>query len=117
MNCDIPLHLRSALSKFRCSNFHLAVETGRYNKVNYNERVCLYCKSTGLDVVEDELHVFIKCEHYSDLRLRYIQKYLHSSNANVNFINMLTSNNNCVIKDVCTFLYYVLKRKRNDLVH
>ena len=117
LTCDMPLHLRSALSKFRCGNFQLAVETGRYVNVTYSERICVYCKSINVNSVEDELHVFLKCTHFSDLRVKYIQKYLNGHNELLNFINILRSNNECVIRNVCTFLYYVLKRKRNDHVH
>ncbi len=113
LNSDIPDLLRSSLSKFRCDNSNLAVETGRYNKVNYNERLCLFCKLNDKNVIEDEFHVLLKCERFSDLGLTYIQKYMTDLDPNVNFINIRKTSNDSTKKDVSTFLYYVLQHIRN----
>ena len=108
--CDIPIHLKSAFSKFRCSNFNLAVETGRYENVNYSERFCLYCMSRGISVTEDEWHVFYVCECYVDIRNEYIAKYLTKYHSINNFVSICQSSNVDVIKNVYLYLYYVHKR-------
>lgn len=59
----LPLKHRSAFSKFRCGVAPLRIETGRYENLNINERLCPFC-----DAVEDEKHVILKCNVYTDLR-------------------------------------------------
>ena len=43
------------LSKLRCGNHDLAIETGRYKKQAVEERLCLNCNK-----VEDELHFLME---------------------------------------------------------
>ena len=55
---------RSCLAKFRCGNAPIRLETGRYEGLPLDERICPVC-SEG---VEDETHVFTKCSLYIDIR-------------------------------------------------
>ena len=55
---------RSALGKFRCGVTPLRIETGRFERLPVDKRICFRC--TGL--VEDELHVVTVCPIYQDLR-------------------------------------------------
>ena len=59
----LPLNHRSAFSKFRCGVAPIRLETGRYEGLKVEERLCPFC-----NVVEDEIHVFLKCPVYNDLR-------------------------------------------------
>ena len=54
-----PKH-RTALSKFRCG-IARRIETGRYENLKENERVCPFC-----DCIEDEVHVLLYCNLYAD---------------------------------------------------
>jgi ssDNA-binding Zn-finger/Zn-ribbon topoisomerase 1 len=42
--------------KFRCGVAPLKIETGRYERKELNERLCINC-----DNLEDEKHVLLKC--------------------------------------------------------
>lgn len=55
---------RSALAKFRCGVAPLRIETGRYERLPPGERSCFNCAN----LIEDELHVLIRCPLYQDLR-------------------------------------------------
>ena len=57
-----PKH-RSALSKFRCGVAPIRIETGRYETLNENERVCPFC-----NCIEDEVYVLLYCNLYADVR-------------------------------------------------
>ena len=46
---------RISLSKFRLSSHDLAIEKGRYNNINRENRLCTYCK---MNVIENEFHFF-----------------------------------------------------------
>jgi hypothetical protein len=45
------------------SKAQLKIETGRYERKELNERLCINC-----DNLEDEKHVLLKCPLYGDLR-------------------------------------------------
>lgn len=64
--CKIPLPFshRSAFAKFRCGVAPLRIETGRYENVSVNERVCSVCTNE----VEDEAHVILRCPLYNNFR-------------------------------------------------
>ena len=64
VECNMERKYRRALALFRCGCAPIRIETGRYERLNINERVCMICK----DVVEDEKHVLTECPLYCDLR-------------------------------------------------
>ena len=59
---------RIAMTKLRLSGHRLEIETGRYNKTDVVERLCLYCQFTGQKTVEDEIHFLIRCPMLSEIR-------------------------------------------------
>ena len=59
----LPVMHRSAFAKFRCGVAPIKIETGRYENLDVNQRICPFCSS-----VEDEMHVILRCETYRDLR-------------------------------------------------
>ena len=55
---------RSALAKFRCGVAPIRLETGRYENLPVEDRMCPTCHSE----VETEEHVLIRCATYRDVR-------------------------------------------------
>ena len=53
----LPRKHRSALSKFRSGVAPLRLETGRYEGLEVDQRICPICHSS----VEDEKHVLLHC--------------------------------------------------------
>ena len=74
----LPYKHRSAFAKFRCGVAPLRLETGRYERLDIQLRVCPFCKNT----VEDELHVMTQCPIYEDIRN---ELYLRASAVDVCF--------------------------------
>ena len=60
----LPRKHRSALSKFRSGVAPLRLETGRYEGLEVDQRICPICHSS----VEDEKHVLLHCPLYVDFR-------------------------------------------------
>ena len=56
---------RSALAKFRYGILPRSVETGSFNVIPLEFRLCVFCDD---NVVEDEYHFFFSCNLYNDLR-------------------------------------------------
>ena len=59
----LPPRHRAAFSKFRCGVAPLRIETGRYEGLTEDMRLCPFCS-----IVENEVHAILKCHVYEDLR-------------------------------------------------
>ena len=53
VKCILGRQQRSAFARFRCGTAAIRIETGRYEGLLKNERICPVCEN----VVEDEYHV------------------------------------------------------------
>ena len=61
----IPKSQRSTFAKIRCGILQLRIESGRYNNINVEDRICELC---SLNEIEDEQHFVCSCTLYSVLR-------------------------------------------------
>ena len=77
----MPAKHRRALAKFRCGVAPLRIETGRYERLNVNQKICPICNAS----IEDERHVLFTCPFYSDLRSALFMK---ADEVNSNFRNL-----------------------------
>ena len=64
-----------ALTKFRLSSHDLAIERGRLEHIQRNNRLCRYC---NLNMVENEYHFLLVCPLYRDLRKKVLSEFLLS---------------------------------------
>ena len=56
---------RSALAQLRCGVLPLSIETGRFQSIPLELRLCTFC---SLHVIEDEVHFLLYCSFYNELR-------------------------------------------------
>ena len=63
--------MRKALVRFRISSHQLRIETGRYENIPPNERICHFCTSNK---IEDENHFWLDCKAYSQIRDIFFSK-------------------------------------------
>ncbi len=63
----LPKSQRSVFSKLRCGVLPLKIETGRFNAIDRENRICEFC---SLNEVEDEQHFVCRCTLYNDLRVK-----------------------------------------------
>lgn len=64
----VPFEQVKSLMRLRTGAHHLAIETGRWQGLNRDERLCTKCNG---GVVEDELHVLFECPFYDDVRAKF----------------------------------------------
>jgi hypothetical protein len=76
------------LSKFRCSNMKFPIETGRWQNIARNDRMCTF----GRENIGDEFHYLFICKHKSiaALRSKFIPKY-YTSNPTIHKMKELLS--------------------------
>ena len=63
--------LRKTLVKLRISCHKLRIETGRYDNIPRNERICNFC---NCNKIEDETHFLLDCPAYSQVRGIFFSK-------------------------------------------
>ena len=61
---------RKVMVMIRGGSNNLRIETGRWERVPVEERVCIFCER---GVVEDEYHFLCECEAWQEERLRVIK--------------------------------------------
>ena len=72
---------RQIITKIRCSDHSLEIESGRHQRIERHERLCKICTD---GVIEDEEHFLLRCKIYDSLRNKYhmghenIQDFLNS---------------------------------------
>ena len=79
----------------RLGTLPIRCNTGRYEKLLYNERLCTLC---SLNEVQDEYHLCIKCPSFDRIRKMYLPHWVtHCSR--YSFTKMLqTQNENIMFK-------------------
>ena len=90
------------LEKFRISLSRLRMSSRRWQKptaISFNERKWTLCLK-----LEDEFHFLLECSLYKDLRNKYVKKYSWKNTNMLTFIELTTSENETVIKNLSMFI-------------
>ena len=59
---------RRSITKLRCSDHPLEIETGRHRKIDRTER---FCKQCNVGAIETETHFLLECNKYDALRNKH----------------------------------------------
>ena len=70
---DLSFLCRKTLANFRCSSHNLQTEKGRHQNIEREYRFCPFCLERNVYTIEDELHFFMLCPMYNDLRNQYFK--------------------------------------------
>ena len=106
---------RSTIAQFRTGILPLRVETGRYQHIPPEDRLCLLC---DLNVVEDEYHMLYSCKCYDRLRRDLFEKVKLQI---LNFEILLNKEKTCIlmqenfIKYTAEFIFEAMRIRRNVL--
>ena len=73
---------RRSVSRYRCQCSGLRVDTGRFEQLSRDQRVCPFCHDCS---VEDVHHVLFDCPSYSNIRAEHPSLFQHTSVAS--FLN------------------------------
>ena len=89
--------------KFRCANFKLPIEVGRWRNISYENRYCSLCDS--LDVGNEYHYLFI-CKNHElvNLRKKYIPNYYIINPSIIKMNGLLSICNQKVTSKLCHFL-------------
>ena len=99
---------RTALSRFRTSAHSLRIETGRYENLPREQRLC---KSCTMNMIENEYHFLLVCPHYRDLRIKYFKPYYCHWPTLCKFESLLSSTSRNTIFRLAKFIYFANKKR------
>jgi hypothetical protein len=62
---NLNKRVRATYAQFRAGILPLAIETGRFQNIDLNNRLCMLCNETGERIIEDEFHFLCECKLYN----------------------------------------------------
>ena len=107
---------RSMIAKLRLGILAIRVETGRYNSINREERLCLGCNNED---VEDEHHVMFYCIVHSEIRSGLLDKARETKPNFMNFnddekLKFLSTNKN-IVRKTAMYIHEMLNKRQKIL--
>jgi hypothetical protein len=96
----LPCKWRKLFTKFRCRNFKLPIETGIFQNIPREDRICSLCNANQIG---DEYHFLLQCTSLSDERERLLKKYFCKYPSTFKFAQLLSSCGN-KLYDLCKFI-------------
>ena len=104
-----------SLSKFRCSNHDLAVESGRYKNIDVSDRICELCNLNGIIAIEDEYHFLLICPSYKNLRNNLIPIVFRQYPTFEKFIQLMKTDSVLMMKNIAIFINKSMEKRKELL--
>lgn len=99
------------ITKFRTNNHRLPIVAGRYANIPREERICKLC---NLNVIGDEYHYLLICNHFAAERNQFID-CSYTSNPNIsNMKRLLNSNDINVLNRLSKFISIIMNHFKKD---
>lgn len=102
---------RIALTRFRVSSHDLAIETGRYNNIDVDERKCIHCQ---MNAIENEYHFLLVCPKYRDLRRNFFKPYYCHWPTLAKFETLMSDSSTKMINSLAKFIYHAFQLRSKD---
>ena len=99
--------IRHLYCSFKIGSLDIHIQSGRYNNVPREQRLCKLCTLE----VEDEYYFLLKCPMYNELRNIYIPaKYITNPNHH-KFVLLMTCKNEKIIVNVANYIYMAYRER------
>ena len=102
----LPKALRIQITRFRCSNHRLPIETGRWVGINREQRKCSKC---SLNCLGDEFHALLVCKHFRQVRKKHINQYYWSKPSAFKLVSLLRSSNKNTLINLAKFVTVIMR--------
>ena len=84
----LPDKLWKPILKFRTSNHYLPIETGRWNKIPLEDRICTLCNE---NYIADEFHYLLKCQFFNHPWTQFLHPYYYTRPNTYKFKDLMQS--------------------------
>ena len=98
---DYSSRIKTTLCKFRTANHRLPVEVGRWQRIEYDQRICNLCNSNNIG---DEYHFLLECESLQAIRSKYIPQYYWKYPNNYKFLSIIKTSSRKLLSSLGNFL-------------
>ena len=99
LSINLNYDLKKVLANFRCSCHQLMIEKGRHLGIDRELRYCPLCLTLNVRVVEDELHFFLYCNFYENIRKVYfLPKWLQNRTSESFYDIMSSKDQDCIFR-------------------
>ena len=105
---NISSKCRQIITKFRVSAHKLSIETGRYDDVSRQRRMCTKCTIRD---VEDEFHFILICPYYIDIRRQFIKPYFYNRPSVYKLTQLLDTKNTKMLSNLGKYLIHACARR------
>ena len=110
-------NVRTCFTRFRISAHKLHIETGRYKKIDSDNRLCEICKSNE---IEDEIHFITSCSAYATERENLYERFIIQNKnfkmlPNISKFIWLMSNEN--VENITLFSEFVFSCYTSRMEH
>ena len=115
LTCEIYLYeiniatYRKAITKLRGGLLDLRANTGRYENIPYEDRICLMCKTS----IEDEFHFIFECNNYGSIRQNFIPEYYYVHPSYEKFKDLMTRRNHDTLLNIARYVIVAMKHRES----
>ena len=74
--------------KIQNSNHYLPIETGRWNKIPLEDRICTLCNE---NYIADEFHYLLKCQFFNHPWTQFLHPYYYTRPNTYTFKDLMQS--------------------------
>ena len=103
---NTPTNLLTHMIRFRTLNHRLPINTGRWNKIERNNRICTLCNKE----IGDEYHYLLVCKTLAHERNSYLNSNYTVRPNVIKFKNIMTTKNKTQFIKLCEFVKIILNK-------
>ena len=85
----------------------LRANTGRYENINYNDRICKICN----DSTEDEYHFLLECNIYDYIRSNFIPAFYYTHPSHNKFKLLMNKKNIATLLNIARYVIVAMKHR------
>ena len=97
----LPEYVWTKLLKFRTSNHYLPVETGRWNNILIEDRICTLCNAMDIG---DKFHYLFICHFFHNSRVQLIHPYYYTRPCTYKFRELMENKRISTLKKLACFI-------------
>ena len=101
---ELPDQLRKNMTKFRCRNHRLPIESGCRTHVSRDMRICQHCRKD----IGDEYHYLLSCPHFTTERAKYIKKTCWQKPSAIQLERLMNNTNSDDFRKLSMFVKFIL---------
>lgn len=89
------------LCRFRTTNHHLPIETGRWKNIERENRLCHLCNCNKLG---DEYHYMFEYTAFTEQRKKFVPNYYVKNHNVYKYSELMSSNRKSLLRNLCRFI-------------